>query len=80
MTKSSSTLWLKSSLAGLGLAIAAVGSTGCQITEGGQTLPSPYYQHDDIQYFAPGPEFKLQREAAAMKAYKAELEMQQRGQ
>ncbi|MCU0878405.1 MAG: hypothetical protein MUF06_11525 [Pirellulaceae bacterium] len=79
MTKSS-TLWLKSSLAGLGLAIAAVGSTGCQITEGGQTLPSPYYQHDDIQYFAPGPEFKLQREASAMKAYKAELEMQQRGQ
>jgi hypothetical protein len=76
----SSTLWLKSSLAGLGLAIAAVGSTGCQITEGGQTLPSPYYQHDDIQYFAPGPEFKLQREASAMKAYKAELEMQQRGQ
>jgi hypothetical protein len=76
----SSTLWLKSSLAGLGLAIAAVGSTGCQITEGGQTLPSPYYQHDDIQYFAPGPEFKLQREASAMKAYKAELDMQQRGQ
>jgi hypothetical protein len=80
VTKSTSTLWLKSSLAGLGLAIAAVGSTGCQITEGGQTLPSPYYQHDDIQYFAPGPEFKLQREASAMKAYKAELEMQQRGQ
>ena len=80
MTKTSSTLWLKSSLAGLGLAIAAVGSTGCQITEGGQTLPSPYYQHDDIQYFAPGPEFKLQREAAAQKAYKAELELQQRGQ
>jgi hypothetical protein len=80
VTKSSSTLWLKSSLAGLGLAIAAVGSTGCQITEGGQTLPSPYYQHDDIQYFAPGPEFKLQREASAMKAYKAELDMQQRAQ
>ncbi len=24
---------------------------------------------DDVQYFPPGPEFKLAREAAAMKAY-----------
>jgi hypothetical protein len=45
---------------------------------GGQTLPSPWYIGDDIQYFAPGPEFKLSREAAAMKAYQAELEAQQR--
>ena len=36
---------------------------------GGQVLPSAYYQSDDVQYFAPGPEFKLTREAAAMKAY-----------
>jgi hypothetical protein len=74
------TITLKTSLAGLGLAIAAVGSTGCQITESGQTLPSPYYIQDDIQYFPPGPEFKLAREAAAQKAYQADLDAQQRGQ
>ncbi|MCC7476038.1 MAG: hypothetical protein IT425_11635 [Pirellulales bacterium] len=40
--------------------------TGCQMDIAGQTLPSPYYHSDDIQYYAPGPEFKLAREAAAM--------------
>jgi hypothetical protein len=35
-------------------------------------LPSGYYLQDDVQYFAPGPEFKLSRESAAMSAYKAE--------
>ena len=45
-------------------------------TENGQTLPSPWYYYDDIQYFAPGPEFKLSREAAAQKAYKADLQAQ----
>lgn len=40
--------------------------TGCQIDVAGQTLPSPWYLTDDIQYYAPGPEFKLAREAAAM--------------
>jgi hypothetical protein len=35
-------------------------------------LPSPYYLKDDVQYFAPGSEFKLSREAAAMKAYQAD--------
>jgi hypothetical protein len=40
--------------------------TGCQVEYAGQTLPSPYYLSDDIQYYAPGPEFKLAREAAAM--------------
>lgn len=43
--------------------------TGCQVDIGGQTLPSPFYQKDDIQYFPPGPEFKLSREAAAQKAF-----------
>jgi hypothetical protein len=42
--------------------------TGCQVDVGGQTLPSPYYLTDDIQYFPAGPEMKLSREAAAMKA------------
>jgi hypothetical protein len=47
---------------------SAMGVTGCQVDVGGQTLPSAYYQLDDIQYFPPGPEFKLSREAAAQKA------------
>ena len=40
--------------------------TGCQIEMAGVTLPSPYYLTDDVQYYAPGPEFKLAREAAAI--------------
>ena len=51
----------------LGLAAAgAMGTTGCQVDIGGQVHPSPYYLSDDVQYFPPGPEFKLAREAAAM--------------
>jgi hypothetical protein len=50
-------------------AIAGLGLTGCQVETGGQTLPSPYYMGDNVQYFPPGPEMKLAREAAAMKAY-----------
>lgn len=41
--------------------------SGCQVEYAGQTLPSAYYLSDDVQYYAPGPEFKLAREAAAMK-------------
>jgi hypothetical protein len=67
---SSSNEWrmVRMLLAGLGL-LVSVGLTGCQIESGGQTLPSPYYQKDDVQYFPPGAEFKLSKEAAAMKAY-----------
>ncbi len=64
-------------LAGVGL-LAAVSLTGCQVDIGGQTLPSPYYMSDDVQYFAPGPEFKLAREAAALKAAREEQALQQR--
>ena len=67
---------LRNTLCGLGLALATISSTGCQGVYNGQTLPSPWYLSDDIQYFPPGPEFKLSREAAAMKAYKADLEAQ----
>ena len=52
--------------------LAAVGLTGCQVDVGGQTMPSPYYLFDDVQYFPPGPEFPLAREAAAMKQYAEE--------
>ena len=51
-----------------GVALASLGLTGCQVDIGGQTLPSGYYLQDDIQYFPAGPEFKLSKEAAALKA------------
>jgi hypothetical protein len=44
---------------------AALWLAGCQVDMGGQTLPSPWYLTDDVQYYAPGPGFKLAREAAA---------------
>ena len=55
------------------LAAGGVSLTGCQVDVGGQTLPSGYYLQDDIQYFPAGTEFKLSKEAAALKAYKKEL-------
>ena len=57
---------MKRVLLGLGF-LAAVGLTGCQVEIGGQVLPSAYYMSDDVQYFPPGPEFKLAREAAAIR-------------
>ena len=51
--------------------------SGCQVEYAGQTLPSPYYLTDDIQYYAPGPEFKLAREAAAMQEQKEAIESEQ---
>ena len=50
------------------LLLASLAATGCQVDMNGQVLPSPYYLEDDVQYFAAGPEFKLSKEAAAMKA------------
>jgi hypothetical protein len=67
--------WIRAAICGFGL--ATVCSTGCQVHLGGQTLPSPYYLNDDVQYFAPGPEFHLSNEAAAMKAYQADQVLQQ---
>lgn len=63
----------------LGLGLVAIGCvTGCQVDVGGQTLPSPYYMTDDVQYFPPGPEFKLAREAAAMGQHTQEQQALQR--
>jgi hypothetical protein len=67
--------WVQITLCGLGLAAVLSSSTGCQVTEGGQTLPSPYYLYDDVQYFPPCPEFKLSREAAALKQLQAEEQL-----
>ncbi len=76
MKVKSSAAWFHAALCGCGL-LAALSTTGCQVTVGGQTLPSPYYHTDDVQYFAPGPEFILSKEAAAQKAYNAEQKLQQ---
>jgi hypothetical protein len=57
----------------LSMAVAlASACTGCQSDFGGQVLPSPWWFTDDVQYFPPGPEFKLSREAAALAAAKAD--------
>jgi hypothetical protein len=53
-------------------------STGCQYSYNGQTLPSPYYLQDDVQYFPSGPEFKLPREAAALEAARADEKLQRK--
>jgi hypothetical protein len=50
---------------------SALMMTGCQSSIGGQTLPSGFYLDDDIQFQPSGSEFKLQREAAALKAARA---------
>ncbi len=67
----------RSVLFGLGM-LTITCLTGCQIDAGGQTLPSPWYLQDDVQYFPAGPEMKLSREAAAQKAYAQEQATQQR--
>jgi len=70
MSGSNKRLW--SLLAGLVL-FACLGTTGCQVESGGQPLPSPTYLSDDVQYFPPGPEMKLAREAAAMQVDRQEM-------
>ena len=40
-------------------------ATGCQVEYAGMTLPSGKYMHDDVQYFAPGPEFPYANTQAA---------------
>ena len=68
---------LRTALFGLA-SLAATGLAGCQSDVGGQTLPSPYYLSDDVQYFPPGPQFKLSREAAALKAAATQEEQTRR--
>ena len=63
---------LRAVLLGLGLSVMITCATGCQVDVGGQTLPSPFYMTDDVQYFPTGPEFKLAKEAAAMKEHAQE--------
>lgn len=75
MTNSYNTAVKKSAVsllaAGIMMGVALL-STGCQSSIGGQTLPSGYYLDDDIQFFPSGSENKLAREAAALKAARAD--------
>jgi len=57
---------------GLLLVAGIAPSTGCQVSIAGQTLPSPYYLHDDVQYFPAGPMNKLANETAALEKARAE--------
>lgn len=67
--KKGTAAWLVAICVGIG---ALAVQTGCQVDVGGQTLPSPYYMQDDVQYFSPGTEFKLSREAAAIQQARAQ--------
>jgi hypothetical protein len=67
-----SSRFLRTTLASLGVAYS-LAAVGCQVHVAGKTLPSPYYMTDDLQYHAPGPEFKLANEAAALRAQAAEV-------
>ncbi len=58
-------------LLGVG-ATLTIGFTGCQSEYGNQTLPSPFYLDQEVQYYPPGPQMPLSREAAAIKAYNQE--------
>jgi len=66
----------------LSLAAAIASSalfTGCQSTIGGQTLPSPDYLSDDVQYFPAGPENKLFNQIEASKKQAADTKRLQQG-
>jgi hypothetical protein len=63
--------------------VAAIASsalfTGCQTTIGGQTLPSPDYLSDDVQYFPAGPENKLTNQIEASKKQAADRKKLEQG-
>ncbi len=71
--------WIQSLICCCGLA-ALISSTGCQSYLAGQTLPSPYYRYDDVQYHAPGTEFKLSNEAAVLRTNREQQIQQGQGQ
>src|SRR5207244_3274436 len=56
---------------GFGLLLATL--SGCQTQVAGMTLPSGHYLKHPPQYFAPDPDFPLQRELAAMQEQAAGL-------
>ena len=69
--------WVQLAFGLLGV-VSMAGSTGCQISAGGQTLPSPYYIEDDVQYFRSGPDFILSREHEVQEKFRLDAEAQRR--
>ncbi|MBQ6158895.1 MAG: hypothetical protein IJJ20_07800 [Thermoguttaceae bacterium] len=60
------------------LALGALGFlSGCQMTQNGQTLPSPYYLDNQIQYFPAGNEFQFQGEVDRMKREQVNRQLSQ---
>ncbi|MEX2285584.1 MAG: hypothetical protein WD648_00765 [Planctomycetaceae bacterium] len=57
-----------------GALLALTMSTGCELQTNiaGQTLPSPFYLRDDVQFFPAGPEERLPIMKAEIARYKAE--------
>lgn len=76
MSKRQSHATPAAALLAIGTLIGLCTSTGCQVSVAGQTLPSPYYLYDDIQYFPTGPENKLANETAALKKAREEAKLQ----
>lgn len=76
MSAKQSQNWLRTMTLVAGAAITCLGATGCQVAVNGQTLPSPYYLEDDVQYAPGAGEFKLAREAAALRAARAEEKLE----
>lgn len=67
--------WKKALVLTAGL-LSVAGSTGCtmQARVAGQTLPSPFYLRDDVQFFPAGPEERLPIMKAEIARYKIEQE------
>jgi hypothetical protein len=64
--------WPRKVLAVCGLLCLA--ATGCQTNIAGQTLPSPYFLRDDVQYFPAGEEYQLPNLTRALEQYRLEQE------
>jgi hypothetical protein len=58
--------------AGLLASAGLSGLVGCQAEYAGMTLPSGKYLYDDVQYFAPGPDFPWANTNAAVQRARME--------
>ncbi|PHS00947.1 MAG: hypothetical protein COA78_23190 [Blastopirellula sp.] len=54
------------------VAIVGLGIGAWVLSEQVDSGPTPFYMSDDVQYYAEGPEFKLQREADALQFFRTE--------
>ena len=78
MDRKTITRWTQAAFLAGGLGFLAL-NTGCQTTIAGQTLPSAYYLHDDVQYFPHGPEFVLTKEVEEHENYRLRQQSIQQG-